>query len=318
VIDWKKHFPNPLKDKRYDYVDQQLTLLYQCNPAWTGKRLVKVYAAGLSNLVADPLILPEYYPSGNRYTVSVARIMSDVMGDLSMMPFPPAERRVVILYNPDELFTRQEAASDEEKTPKRRKAGGKGFGEVLKSQLGATKNVLMVIGVEDYERNRRIDRRSALYKLAAQEGTVEQYEEKPMVWEFNDAFLTRDTGRCVEALRAWLRAVKQPQPIFFNLVRQVEMLTQARLLARLEPQLAGEQLEHYFPREMAPNVRLESDARQRLLVERARNFSYTELLDAMERLLQLNVYVFPTREDPYVPDVQVLLERFLVETLEPG
>ena len=70
VIDWKKHFPNPLKDRRYDFVVQQFTILYQFNPAWIGKRLIKLYAAGLSNLVADNLVLPVSYPidaNGNVY-----------------------------------------------------------------------------------------------------------------------------------------------------------------------------------------------------------------------------------------------------------
>ncbi|MBF8262962.1 MAG: hypothetical protein HW387_627 [Parachlamydiales bacterium] len=62
VIDWKKHFPNALKDRRYDYVVQQFLLLYQCKPSWLGNRLLKVYAAGLSNMVADILELPERYP----------------------------------------------------------------------------------------------------------------------------------------------------------------------------------------------------------------------------------------------------------------
>jgi len=62
VIDWKKHFPNPLKNQRYNFVVQQFLLLYQFNPAWIGKRLVKFYAAGLSNMIAKDLLLPERYP----------------------------------------------------------------------------------------------------------------------------------------------------------------------------------------------------------------------------------------------------------------
>ena len=65
VIDWKKYFSNPLKDHRYDYVVQQFTVLYQFNPAWIGKRLIKLYAAGLSNLIADNLVLPVRYPTAN-------------------------------------------------------------------------------------------------------------------------------------------------------------------------------------------------------------------------------------------------------------
>lgn len=62
VIDWKKHFANPLKNDRYNYVVQQFLLFYQFNPTWIGKRLIKFYAAGLSNLIANDLVLPDRYP----------------------------------------------------------------------------------------------------------------------------------------------------------------------------------------------------------------------------------------------------------------
>lgn len=71
LIDWKKDFPNELKDSRYDFVVQQVTLLYQFAPAWTGRRLVKVYAAGLCNLVADHLELPERYPVAGEAGISL-------------------------------------------------------------------------------------------------------------------------------------------------------------------------------------------------------------------------------------------------------
>jgi hypothetical protein len=259
----------------------------------------------------------EYYPTGNRSTVALSAIMSDVMGDLSLMPFPPAPSRVVVIHNLDELFARRESGSQGKKESRRRgKNAEQRFVDFLKSQLPATNNIVLFIAVEDYERNKKINPRSGIYRLAASAGVVEQYEEKPMAWEFNDAFIARETGRCIQAFRAWFGAVKQAQPIFFNLARQIEMLTQARLLERLERTESGEKLEYYFPREMTVNMRLESDARRRLFMERAQNFSFSELIAAMERLLKLNTFVFPTREDPYVPDIQVLLEGFIVDTLE--
>lgn len=64
VIDWRKHYTNPQKDQRYEFVEQQFMLFYQCNPTWIAKKLIKVYAAGISNLIASDLILPNYYPPG--------------------------------------------------------------------------------------------------------------------------------------------------------------------------------------------------------------------------------------------------------------
>ncbi len=57
VIDWKKHFSNPQKNDRYNFVVQQFLLSYQFNPLWLGKRLIKFYGAALANLIADDLVL---------------------------------------------------------------------------------------------------------------------------------------------------------------------------------------------------------------------------------------------------------------------
>jgi hypothetical protein len=64
VVDWRKHFPNPLKNDRYQFVEQQVTLFYQWNPSWIWKKLIKVYAAAVSNLIADDLVLADFYPPG--------------------------------------------------------------------------------------------------------------------------------------------------------------------------------------------------------------------------------------------------------------
>ena len=57
VIDWRKHFSNSIKDDRYRFVVQQFMAYYQYAPAWIGKRLLKVYAAGVNNMIAKQLSL---------------------------------------------------------------------------------------------------------------------------------------------------------------------------------------------------------------------------------------------------------------------
>lgn len=64
VIDWKKHFSNDIKNLHYNFVVQQFLLFYQLNPQWMNKKLIKFYAAGLSNLIADNLVL--FNPTTNQ------------------------------------------------------------------------------------------------------------------------------------------------------------------------------------------------------------------------------------------------------------
>lgn len=57
VIDWWKQFDNPQKNDRFHFVVQQALLFYQFNPEWLWKKLVKVYAAALNNIIANDLVL---------------------------------------------------------------------------------------------------------------------------------------------------------------------------------------------------------------------------------------------------------------------
>lgn len=57
VIDWKKHFAEPIKNDRYNFVVQQFSMFYLATPQWLGKRVFKIYGAGLNNMVADDLVL---------------------------------------------------------------------------------------------------------------------------------------------------------------------------------------------------------------------------------------------------------------------
>lgn len=59
-IDWDtKHYSNPLKAHRYDFMNSQLTLGYKVVPTWLGKVLT-IYAAGLVNSAAKKLEITKY------------------------------------------------------------------------------------------------------------------------------------------------------------------------------------------------------------------------------------------------------------------
>lgn len=51
-VDWYKPAANTLTDLRYRFIVSQLLLSYQFYPEWLGKRLFKLYSAGLCNLLA--------------------------------------------------------------------------------------------------------------------------------------------------------------------------------------------------------------------------------------------------------------------------
>lgn len=52
IVDWYKPAANVLTNLRYKFLISQLLVSYQCYPKWMGKRLLKFYAAGLTNHLA--------------------------------------------------------------------------------------------------------------------------------------------------------------------------------------------------------------------------------------------------------------------------
>ncbi len=52
IIDWYKPAANTIKNLRYKFLVSQFLTYYQFYPDWIGKRLIKLYAAGLTNHLA--------------------------------------------------------------------------------------------------------------------------------------------------------------------------------------------------------------------------------------------------------------------------
>jgi hypothetical protein len=53
IIDWYKPAANKIADLRYKYLVSQLMGYYQCFPNWLGKKMLKIYGAGLCNHLAE-------------------------------------------------------------------------------------------------------------------------------------------------------------------------------------------------------------------------------------------------------------------------
>ncbi len=56
IIDWYKPYANELNNLRFKFLVSQFLVNYQFYPEWMGKRLVKFYAAGLTNHLAGGVV----------------------------------------------------------------------------------------------------------------------------------------------------------------------------------------------------------------------------------------------------------------------
>lgn len=83
-IDWDtKHYSNPLKDHRFDFMNSQLTLGYKIIPSWLGKVLT-IYAAGLINSAAKRLAITDYKKANLAWYIGFSMGEARKQGDWSI------------------------------------------------------------------------------------------------------------------------------------------------------------------------------------------------------------------------------------------
>jgi len=81
IIDWRKHYPSAVKNRRYDFLVSQLLVSYLCNPTWASGKLVKAYAMGVVNHLAEGVAVTAYQRANWGWDVGFAIGMVRKQGD---------------------------------------------------------------------------------------------------------------------------------------------------------------------------------------------------------------------------------------------
>ena len=252
--------------------------------------------------------MTEFEPPGNRFTLSLKRVLPPLVAELSTRSMFGDVIRIAVVYNLDGFY-------------KAESGGGKGeesflghFLDFLKNQFSASSNVLIFICTEKPDKGRWIDSRSPLLMYLKEAGTTRAFRSQ-LRQNFIDAVLARDTVRSIGEMRKWWERTKSPSPIFSALLYAIELLLQAKLVTeRRRYGLAEKDLkEKFLKRGMSVSIYREFPSRQQIIMECAAYYSLKELVDAMEELLEVGVWVFPRQSDKYVPDIKLLIEKFLIE-----
>lgn len=84
LIDWKKHYVNPVKTARFDFIVSQLLLGYQIDAPDTWWHLIKVYAAGLMNHAAKERPITLYKKANLGWYAGVAVGQVKQKGDFAL------------------------------------------------------------------------------------------------------------------------------------------------------------------------------------------------------------------------------------------
>ena len=261
--------------------------------------------------------LTEFSPPGNR-PLYLSRIAAEVIGELSMVPFFPDSRRVLIVYEPRELYTTRKSRSSGEL-----KEGEKtleGFLRYLGEELPETPNALIIVVTEDFVKDKQLNTRTKTYKTLKEVGEIHNFSEKEIVWRFEDALLGKNPGEAITVFREWFNPGDNRSVPFYRIQRLIRLLLQAKLVLSKEETLS---LDHnleetLFPDDLTSNLTTMHAYPQKKYKTAARSFSMEHLLAMYEKLGDLNKVVMPMGDDIYVPDIQVVYETFLIEFTTNG
>lgn len=255
--------------------------------------------------------LSEFTPTANRFTLPLRQIMADLIAELSTASLFKDSFRLTVVYNLDAFYQESEEGKEKTKAPK--KSPVDSFIDFLQHQFFKRSNVLIFICQENFDKGRWINATSPLLTFIKSHGYVTAFRSQ-LRQNFIDSLLARDGLQAVKDFRRWWARTKSPVPVFNALLNTIELLLQAKLVSERKRYLLAEQdlKEKFLKRSMTVSIYKEYPSRQQKFLRAAENFSLRHLLAAMEKLLELNIYVFPQQSDRYVPDIQPLLETFIL------
>ncbi|HPB30306.1 MAG TPA: hypothetical protein PLB62_02520 [Candidatus Sumerlaeota bacterium] len=283
--------------------------------------------------------LVEFYPQGNQKTLNLGKIIGDLLSELGTVSFFLDSRRVVILYNLQELYIRrgrdtsagEEEDSEDNESDKAAPASPKGqknpqnissesmLIRYIEEQLPETPNVLIIVNVEDYEKNQRVDLNAPLVKALSRVGQVKKFASGALIFTMEDSIRERDLRKALDALEKWFK--RDPESarrnVFYSILKQLTLLLQAKVMEsrRFGAEIKEEDREMIFPSSLKYNLLKERDFNQRKVIRGAKMYSTSELIRGMENLLHLNQYIYPMTTDQFVPDIKIMYEKFLLELL---
>ncbi|HUT25568.1 MAG TPA: hypothetical protein VM492_14590 [Sumerlaeia bacterium] len=304
---------------------KQIYLIHSSDARWVTQQRESLIDELVSRDMRDQN-LSEVFPVSN-VALRLGDVLPEVLSELSTIPFLADSRRVVVLHNLGDLLAggRRKSSGEgaEEGASAPKKAKKRTPVEVLaafvEQDLPATENVLVFSVIIDHSRGEYLDLKSPLYKLIRGSPLGEILKparrENDPIFLMRDALLTRDTVDCLRHFRQVFRE-DAPGRVFREILKTVRLLVQANVLRKVEGRGVRNIETKYLPDGLPGNYYKERDFVRDKINGNLHRFQLRELIHAMERLLEINRVLYPSQSDPYVPDLRILLETFIVEFCE--
>ncbi|MBN1899889.1 hypothetical protein JW926_01020 [Candidatus Sumerlaeota bacterium] len=265
----------------------------------------------------------EFSPKPSRKKQSLTEIMPDLLAELGTVSFFPDSRRVIVVYNLEELY--HLSFSSKSSPGKKKKKEGKDepsreayFIKYLEDQLLKSSNILILVNVENYEENLRVNEKSNLFKAFRKLGHDEKFSERRLSWDFEDAFRERNLSKSLEIIRSWMRKNEDSakKGIFNSLLKQITLMLQAKVEQSKRTNINADLSQLLFPQNLKFHISKEQDFIQKKIRRRQKNYTVSELMDALQKLLKINAILYPRTSDLYVPDFQLVIEHFIIDLIK--
>jgi len=298
---------------------KQIYWIYSYDAGWVTRERDKLIGQLLPREMRDEN-LREFYAS-NR-ALRLGDILPDILGELSTIPFLPDSRRVVVVHDLGDFTGSKKKKSKEEKQEEGRKklSPVQTLAAFADRDLSATENVLILSTILEPERGHYIEKGNALAAFLEKSPLAEirrppQKETDP-IFQLTEALMERRTLACLGFFRR-IYSDDNRSRIFREILKTVRLAQQAKVLGMLEEKGKSRNiLENYLPEDKELNLYKQHPFVQKKHRAGAANYRVDELMHAMERLLDLNRALYPSRTDTYVPDIRLLFETFLIELSE--
>jgi hypothetical protein len=262
----------------------------------------------------------EFSPKSSRKKQSLEQVMPDLLGELGTVSFFPDSRRVAVVYNLEELYISSSKSKSEKKTKensKGKRAREPYFIKYLEDQLLKSNNVLIIVNVEDLEDNVRVDVNSTLFKALKKLGHHEKFSDRPLMWNLEDALRERNLVKSLEIIRVWMQKDESSarRGIFLVFVKQIILMLQAKVRLK-KTDTYTDPSQTLSPQNLKYNLSKEKDFVQKKIMEGQKHYTVLELMDALQKLVKINIILYPRTSDLYVPDFQLVIEHFIVDFMK--
>ncbi len=254
-------------------------------------------------------------PPGNQ-PLKLEKAFSLIVGELSTVSLIPDAKRVVVVWQlHDFRDDRRGSARAAKKAKKTAKSDMTAELEsyVVRSLLNSEHSLIFVFD-EDDEKGRRVSKTSAIYQMVRKHGAIQEFSEKRIDWQLDDALLNGNLDEAVRLIREWTdRGGNAPFRLVTTLNTFLQLLLQARL--ELEARRDGIPSKGLFGGPVRPGLESVPDFKAKRVRALSSSVSLERIRRALQGLNDAQRSFFPTGRELVVHNAVEQVEVMLAELL---